>query len=292
MRKMGFLGLGVMGLPMAINLAKKNNETVMGYDVFEERRNIFKDKGGIPVDNVENIYKNCDIIFLSLPTNDIAKNSIQQIIELGRKGTIIVDLGSTAPNVMRELYEKAKAKGIKLLGSPVSGGEPGAINGKLVIMCGGDKDVFNEMEPILLKIGSNATYMGSIGCGNVAKLANNMMVAIHLGAVVEAYTFAVKGGLDPNLLFSAIKEGSAGSTVMNQKVPKIISRDFSASAKMALHLKDLMNAKQLASEMNVDIPLSEMIIDFMNEMKNEGKIKEDHCAIVKVYEKKMGIEVK
>jgi 2-hydroxy-3-oxopropionate reductase len=292
MRKMGFLGLGVMGLPMAINLAKKNNETVMGYDVFEERRNIFKDKGGIPVDNVENIYKNCDIIFLSLPTNDIAKNSIQQIIELGRKGTIIVDLGSTAPNVMRELYEKAKAKGIKLLGSPVSGGEPGAINGKLVIMCGGDKDVFNEMEPILLKIGSNATYMGSIGCGNVAKLANNMMVAIHLGAVAEAYTFAVKGGLDPNLLFSAIKEGSAGSTVMNQKVPKIISRDFSASAKMALHLKDLMNAKQLASEMNVDIPLSKMIIDFMNEIKNEGKINEDHCAIVKVYEKKMGIEVK
>lgn len=292
MKKIGFLGMGIMGLPMATNLVKKTQQPVIGFDVLEEKRKIFKENGGTPVNSMEEIYSGCDIIFLCLPTNDLVKLSIQNIINIGKKGTIIVDLSSTAPNVIREMYATAKGKGVRLLDSPVSGGEAGAIAGTLVIMCGGDKEIFDEVKPLLLSIGRTATYMGSTGCGSVAKLANNMIVGCNIGAVSESFAFAVKAGLDPEVLFNAIKDGFAGSAVMDSKIPKIISRNFEASARIAVHQKDLKNAVHLAEELRIEIPMSKMVLDYMNEMEAEGKINEDHCAIAEIYEKNMGIEIK
>lgn len=292
MKKIGFLGMGIMGLPMAINMVKKTQQAIFGFDVVEEKRNIFKENGGIPVNNPEEVYNNCDIIFLCLPTNDLVKLSIQGIIDAGREGTIIVDLSSTAPGVIREMYPKAKESDIRLLDSPVSGGEAGAIAGNLVIMCGGDMEIFDEVKPLLLTIGSVATYMGATGCGSVAKLANNMIVGCNIGAVSEALAFSVKAGLDPEVLFHAIKDGFAGSAVLDSKAPKIISRDFEASARIAVHQKDLKNAVHLAGELGVEVPMSKMILDYMNEMESEGKVNEDHCAIAKIYEKNMGIQIR
>lgn len=277
---------------MAINMLKKSGQSIMGFDVFEEKRNIFRENGGTSVEKAEEIYCSCDIIFLCLPTNDLVKSSIQGIIDTKRKGTIIVDLSSTAPNVIREMYTKAKEYGIEVLDSPVSGGESGAIAATLVLMCGGDKKIFDEIKPLLLCLGSSATYMGATGCGSIAKLANNMIVGCNIGAVGESFAFAAKAGLDPETLFNAIKGGFAGSEVLNAKAPKMISRNFEASARIAVHQKDLKNAVQLAEELGVEIPISKMILDYMNEMEEAGKINEDHCAIAKIYEKNMGVEIK
>lgn len=292
MRKIGFIGMGIMGLPMAINLVKNGNLSVTGFDVVEEKREIFNKNGGTSTDNTEDIIKSCDIIFLCLPTNDLVKTNIQQVINTGKKGTIIADLSSTAPNVIREMYPKCEEAGIELLDCPVSGGEVGAIEGTLAIMCGGDKEVFDKVEPLLHYIGKAVTYMGGTGCGAVAKLANNMIVGCNIGAVSEALAFAVKAGLDPETLFNAIKDGFAGSAVLNSKAPKIISRNFEASARIAVHQKDLKNALNLAEELNVEIPMSKMILDYMNEMEADGKVNEDHCAIARIYEKRMDIEIK
>jgi len=292
MNKIGFIGMGIMGLPMVINMVKKTGQSVMGFDVIEQKKKIFKENGGTPVDDVKDIYYQCGIIFLCLPTNNLVKLNIEGIISAGKKGTIIVDLSSTSPGVIREMYPKAKENGIRLLDSPVSGGEAGAISGTLVIMSGGDQEVFDDVKPLLLTMGSSATYMGSTGCGSVAKLANNMIVGCNIGAVCESFAFAVKAGLDPEVLFNAIKDGFAGSEVMNSKAPKIISRNFEASARIAVHQKDLKNAVHMAEELGVEIPMSKMVLDYMNEMEAEGKINEDHCAIAKIYEKNMGIEIK
>ncbi|MGB7606051.1 MAG: NAD(P)-binding domain-containing protein [Lutisporaceae bacterium] len=292
MKQIGFLGMGIMGLPMAINMVKKGEQSVMGFDVLEEKRNIFEENGGIPIGNAEEIYSKCDIVFLCLPTNDLVKSSIQGIIDAGKKGAVIVDLSSTAPSIIREMYKKAKENGVRLLDSPVSGGQEGAIAGTLAIMCGGDKEIFEEVNPLLLSIGSSVTYMGSTGCGSVAKLANNMIVGCNIGAVSESFAFAVKAGIDPEVLFNAIKGGFAGSAVMNSKIPKIISRNFEASARIAIHQKDLKNAVHMAEELDVEIPMSKMVLGYMNQMEAEGKANEDHCAIVKIYEKNMDIEIK
>lgn len=292
MKKIGFIGMGIMGLPMAINLVKKGNLDVIGFDVVESRRGTFEENGGKSTDNTEFIIENCNIIFLCLPTNDLVKANIEKVIQKGRKETIIIDLSSTAPNVIREMYPKCKEAGISLLDSPVSGGEAGAIAGSLAIMCGGDKEVFNEVEAMLHYVGKAVTYMGNTGCGAVAKLANNMIVGCNIGAVAEALAFAVKAGLDPTTLYNAIKDGFAGSAVLDSKAPKIIKRDFEASARIAVHQKDLNNAVKLADELNIEIPLSKIILDFMNEMEEDGKVNEDHCAIAKIYEKRMGVEIK
>lgn len=292
MKKIGFLGMGIMGLPMAINLVKKGQYSVMGFDVLQEKRKIFQENNGNPVENMADVFSSCDIIFLCLPTNDLVRSSIQGIIDADRSGTIIVDLSSTAPSIIREMYSRAKESGIRLLDSPVSGGEAGAIAGSLAIMCGGDKEIFDEVRPMLLCMGSSATYMGATGCGSVAKLANNMIVGCNIAAVSEGFGFAVKAGIDPEVLFHAIKGGFAGSEVMNSKIPKIISRNFEASARIAVHQKDLKNAVSLADEMGIEIPLSKMVLDYMNEMEDDGKVNEDHCAIAKIYEKAMGIEIK
>lgn len=292
MKKIGFIGMGIMGLPMAINLVNKGDISVTGFDVVESKRKIFEENGGVSVDDTDVIIKSCDIIFLCLPTNDLVKLNIQKIIDAGKKGTVIVDLSSTSPNVIREMYPKCREGGISLLDAPVSGGEAGAIAGTLAIMCGGDKDVFDEVETFLHCIGKTATYMGSTGCGAVAKLANNMIVGCNIGAVGEALAFAVKAGLDPTTLYNAIKDGFAGSAVLDSKAPKIISRNFDASARIAVHQKDLKNAVKLAEELNIEIPLSKMILEYMNEMEEDGKVNEDHCAIAQIYEKRMGIEIK
>lgn len=291
MKTIGFVGMGIMGLPMAVNLVKKSGQEILGFDIFQEKRMQFAAQGGTAVDSAEAIFTQCDLIFLCLPTNDLVRQTIQKILAAAKPGAIIVDFSSTSPDVIRELYPQAQAKGVRLLDSPVSGGESGAIAGTLVLMCGGEQTVFDDVKPLLLHVGTSATYMGDTGCGCVAKLANNMIVGCNIAALAEGFAFAVKAGLDPKVLYEAIKDGFAGSPVMNVKAPKIISRDFSASARIAVHQKDLKNAVRLAEQLGVEIPLSAKVLDYMNQMEVAGKVDEDHCAIARIYERDMGVEI-
>ena len=292
MKTLGYLGLGVMGYGMTGNLIDKSGCDIYGYDPVPALRERFAARGGKVLDDAKTLYKTCDIIFMCLPTNAIVKATITEIMETARPGTTIVDMGSTSPYVIQELHAAAVEKGFHLLDSPVSGGETGANGGTLVIMCGGEKEVFDEVRPYLLMMGKTATYMGPSGCGSTAKVANNMMVGIHLCAMGEAFAFAKKAGLDPQTLFDAIKGGFAQSAVMDGKVPKLLSRDFSASARIAVHLKDINNAMDVAAHLGVELPMTEIVKEQMDWMDARGMIDEDQCARAKSYEEAMGVEIK
>lgn len=292
MKKIGFIGMGIMGLPMAKNLMNKSGYEVTGFDVFETARNRFEEEGGKTVAEAKELYLNSDVIFLCLPKNELVDSTVREIITVAKPGTIIVDLSSTAPNVIRTLFPLVKEAGMELLDSPVSGGEKGAIEGTLVLMCGGEKATFDKVGDLLHCVGEKATYMGNSGCGCVAKLANNMIVGCNLVSVGEAYAFASKAGLDPAVLYEAIKDGFAQSKVMDMKVPKILERDFTASARIAVHQKDMKNAMNLAGEMGVEIPMSAIVLDHMNQMEQMGLINEDQCALVKIFERDMNTEVR
>ncbi|NLJ58964.1 MAG: prephenate dehydrogenase/arogenate dehydrogenase family protein [Tissierellia bacterium] len=292
MKNIGFVGLGVMGYPMAINIIKKTGKNVIGFDLVEEKRANFKEKGGISVENPEEVYRNCDVIFLCLPTNELVKSTIESVINTSSNGTIIIDMSSTNPTIIKELYLKAKNKGMHLLDSPVSGGEALAITGELAIMVGGDREIFEKVKELLMSIGKSVTYVGPSGSGDIAKLANNIIVAGYLGAFSEGFAFAVKAGMDPELLYKAIKDGAAGCVMLDQKMPKIYNRDFTPGARIAVHQKDLKNAAELAQKLNVELPITDMVLGYMKDLEADGKADEDQGALIKVYEKKMKVLVK
>lgn len=185
MQKIGFLGMGVMGLPMAKNVVQKCGLPVLGYDVVQQQMDAFREAGGIPVSDPAEIYKACDVILQILPTHPIIRNSVEQAIQYGKPGNVIVDLSSTAPDIILELYQQAKDAGMFLLDSPVSGGNPMAIAGTLAIMTGGDKEAFDKVKPVLACMGS-PVYTGGPASGSVTKLVNNMIGGAILVAIAEA----------------------------------------------------------------------------------------------------------
>ena len=292
MKTLGYLGLGVMGYGMTGNLIDKSGGPVYGYDPVPALRERFAQRGGRAVDDARTLYETCDLIFMCLPTNAIVQATITEIMETARPGTTIVDMGSTSPYVIQALHAAAVEKGFRLLDSPVSGGEAGANGGTLVIMCGGEREVFDNVKPYLEMMGKTVTYMGPSGCGSTAKVANNMIVGIHLCAMGEAFAFAKKAGLDPKTLFAAIRGGAAQSAVLDAKAPKLLARDFSASARIAVHLKDINNAMEAAARLGVELPLSGIVKEQMDWMDAHGMIDEDQCALAKYYEDAMGLEIK
>jgi len=290
MENVGFIGLGTMGLPISINLLNKSKMKIFGFDIEPLRVKEFEKAGG-KYSNVRDIAQNCSTIFLCLPTNNSVSETIDEIIDNGKEGTIIVDLSSTSPFIIIEEYNKALNKGLYLIDAPVSGGEKGAIDGSLVIMCGGEKKAYEKIKSILEYISVKSMYMGRSGNGSISKLVNNIIVAINIAAISVGYAFAKKAGINPNDLFEIIKDGFAGSKVMDSKIPKILDRDFSPSARMKIHQKDLLNAIEYGDFLNIKLPLTEIVLDFMNKAETLGFINEDHCAIIKIYEDNMDVIV-
>ena len=288
---LGFIGLGTMGLPMAVNLLKSGCP-VLGYNRSAPARERFAALGGLAADSIDEIYARCGIVFLCLPTNDAVISQVQGLTERCAAETVSVDMGSTAPHIIRTLSGKAAEKGMALLDCPVSGGLPGAEAGTLSIMCGGEETVFLQIQPYLRTMGTSVVYMGASGCGSTAKLANNMMVGAHLSAMAESYAFAAKAGIEPRRLFDAIHGGFAQSAVMDAKVPKILERDFRATARIEIHMKDLKNALALADALQVELPLTSLVMDQMNWLAAHDLAKEDQCAMAKVYEAAMDVEIR
>lgn len=286
MKKIGFLGLGLMGLPIAINIVKGLGQPILGFDVVQEKKDIFREAGGTPINDPMEIYTSCDVIMTCLPTHSIIIETIEGAINNGKPGNIIIDLSSTAPSIIEKLYNKAIEAGMELLDSPISGGEPGAISGTLAVMTGGNKETFDEVEYILKCIG-NPVYTGKSKTGSITKLANNLIGGAMLAAMAEGYSFAAKAGLDIEVLFNATRNGFIGGPMYENKIPKLIERDFEPGARIAVHRKDIINAKQLAHELCIDLPLTDVILHVMDWMDDNGMINMDQIAMVKYYEKKM-----
>ena len=288
--KIGFLGLGVMGLPMAKNLVKKSGCEVLGFDVAQSRLDEFAAAGGTPVKEQTDIYKQCDIIMQILPTHAIIRKSVEDAVRYGKRGNIIIDLSSTAPDIIQDLYKTVEEAGMYLLDSPISGGNPMAIAGTLAIMTGGDKEAYEKAKPIISCMG-HPVYTGGSASGSVTKLVNNMAAGAYLVAIAEAYAFAAKAGIDLQTTFDATRGGFAGGPLYDNKVPKLIHRDYEPGARIAVHRKDIVNAKHFAHHMGVDTPMTDVVLMVMDWMKDNGHIDEDQIAMVKYYEDKMDVHV-
>jgi 2-hydroxy-3-oxopropionate reductase len=289
----GFIGLGIMGRPMAKNLLKAGYALTV-YDKFAQCDDLVALGAKAGTSN-KDVAAQSDVIITMLPNSPNVKEAVlgkDGVLDGAKAGTILVDMSSIAPGAAQEICAAVKEKGIIMLDAPVSGGEPKAIEGTLAIMVGGDEKAFATVKPILEKMGSSAVHVGDIGAGNVTKLANQIIVALNIAAVSEAFVLATKAGVNPEAVFNAIKGGLAGSTVMNAKIPMILDGNFKPGFRIELHIKDLQNALDTAHALNVPIPLTANIMETMQALKTDGMAVNDHSAIVRYYEKLAKVEVR
>lgn len=292
--KIGFIGVGIMGKPMAKNLIKAGYNLV----IFDINKEPVKELVGLGAEegfSPKDVAERTDVIITMLPDSPQVKEVIlgeDGVLEGAKKGSLIIDMSSINPSVSREIAKKAEEKGIDFLDAPVSGGEPKAIDGTLSIMVGGKKEVLDRCYDILSKMGTSITLCGDVGTGNITKLANQIIVALNIAAMSEALVLATKAGVDPEVVYKAIRGGLAGSVVLDAKVPKILARDFTPGFKIDLHIKDLNNAMATAREFGTPLFLTSQVIEILQSLKIDGKELSDHSAIVQFYEKLVKIEVK
>lgn len=287
MKKIGFIGLGIMGKPMADNLLKAGY-TLTVYDIVSERMNDAVKAGAKAASSNKEVAENSEIIITMLPNSPEVKEVVlgkNGVLEGARPNTILIDMSSIAPLASKEVSAKAKEKGVIMLDAPVSGGEPKAIEGTLAIMVGGPQKTFDEVKDILSIMGASVTRVGEIGSGNTTKLANQIIVALNIAAMSEAMVLAAKAGVDPEKVFQAIRGGLAGSTVLDAKMPLVLKGNFKPGFRIELHIKDLANALDTAQEIGVPVPLSSAVMEVMQALKVDGKGSDDHGGIIQFYEK-------
>jgi 2-hydroxy-3-oxopropionate reductase len=291
--KIGFIGLGIMGKPMAKNLLKAGHQIVCFDIVAENVANVVA-AGAQSAPSAKAVAEQCATIITMLPNSPHVKEAVLGkggVLEGAKNGTIIIDMSSIAPLASQEIAKACAAKGVKMIDAPVSGGEPKAVDGTLSIMVGGDEALFNSVKDILLKMGSSAVYCGPIGAGNTTKLANQVIVAVNIAACAEAFTLAKKAGVDPVRVMDAIKGGLAGSTVMNAKVPMMLANNFKPGFKIDLHIKDLANALDTGHGVGAPLPLTAALMEMMQTLKADGCGQNDHSGLAKYYAKLSGTPI-
>lgn len=289
----GFIGLGIMGKPMAKNLLKAGYSLCV-YDIVASNIDVLEKCGARPCKCIRDVADTSDIIITMLPNSPQVEEVVlgdNGILSGNVEGKILVDMSSINPTSSKKLYKRCIDKKMSMIDAPVSGGEPKAIDGTLSIMCGGMHDVFEQIKPILMAMGKDVTYCGDIGAGNTTKLANQIIVAGNIALVAEAFTFAKKAGVEPEVVFNAIKGGLAGSTVMNAKVPMMIKDDFKPGFRIDLHIKDLDNAIQTAHTVGAPVPLTSILMEFLENLHFDGKGNLDHSALACYYEKLSGVSI-
>jgi 2-hydroxy-3-oxopropionate reductase len=292
--KIGFIGLGIMGRPMARNLIKAGHKLVV-YDIVPAAVQELAGAGAATASSAKEVAERTDIVITMLPDGpDVEKAVLGPggVLEGLRRGTTLVDMSSISPLVSQKVGAACAERGVEFVDAPVSGGEPKAVDGTLAIMAGGTQEAFDKVAPILRKMGSTVTLTGPVGAGNVTKLANQIMVACNIAAMGEALVLATRAGLDPEVVFKAVASGLAGSTVLNAKAPMVISRNFQPGFRIRLHHKDLRNALLAAEALQVPLPITSLVQQVLTALINQGKGDLDHSAIVNFVEQLAGTEVK
>lgn len=288
--KIGFIGLGIMGKPMARNLMKAGYELVV-YNRSKGCMEELQEKGAQIALSPADVAEKSNIIILMLPNSPEVKEVMLEkngVLKKAKPGTIVIDMSSIAPLVSQEIFIECEKRGVKMLDAPVSGGEPKAIDGSLSIMVGGCKETFEEVYGILMKMGSSAVYCGDIGAGNTTKLANQIIVALNIIAISEAFTLSTKAGVNPQKVYAAIRGGLAGSTVMDAKVPMMIDHNFKPGFKIDLHIKDLNNALETGHKIGSPLPFTAAAMEILQTLHGDDLGQMDHSAILKYYEKFTG----
>lgn len=293
MSQVGFIGLGNMGKPMALNLLRKGYSVTV-HDISELKVAELVRVGASPADCCAEVASRCDIIILMLPDGpdvEVVVLGSEGVLEGANPGSVVVDMSSISPVISKKMGAACEAAGLEFLDAPVSGGQSRAVDGTLAIMVGGKPHVFAQVLAVLQALGSTVTLTGPIGAGNVTKLANQIMVGCNIAAMGEAFVLAARAGLDPNIVFNAVKGGLAGSNVLDAKAPMLLSRNFEPGFRISLHQKDLRNALSMAESVQLALPLTSLVQQTLIALMNQGKGNLDHCAIATFAEWMANVEI-
>ena len=289
----GFIGLGIMGKPMARNLLKAGVE-LMVYDINPAAVEALAAEGAA-AGSPDVIGKSCEVVFTILPNGPI----VQEVLfgENGaasglKPGAVVCDCSSVTPGESRLCWEKLHAMGVGFVDAPVSGGEPGAVAGTLAFMAGGEEKDFDALKPYFTIMGSSALLVGAPGSGSVTKLANQVIVNNTIAVVSEAFVLAVKAGADPVKVYEAIRGGLAGSAVLDAKLPMMVERNFKPGGKISINHKDIKNVINTAHELDVPVPYSAQLFEILQSLKVHGHMEDDHSGIVQYFEKLADVVVK
>ena len=288
--KIGWIGLGIMGKPMAKNLLKA------GYELWVNNRSQGPMEElaacGAHAATRKELAENAEVIITILPNGPQVREVILgDVIKDMRPGQIFIDCSSISPVVSKEIAAALAEKGVEMLDAPVSGGEPKAIDGTLSFMVGGKQAIFDRCKDILGAMGASVTRCGEVGAGNTTKLANQIIVACNIQAVAEAFTLAQKAGVDPEVVYKAIRGGLAGSTVLDAKGPMMIAGNDKPGFKIDLHIKDLNNALDCAHTVGAPVPMTAAVQEILQWLHNNDCGENDHSAIAKYYEHLTGIHI-
>ncbi|MCC8107667.1 MAG: 2-hydroxy-3-oxopropionate reductase [Planctomycetes bacterium] len=286
-----FIGLGIMGKPMARNLRRAGHDMVV-YNRSRPAMDELVRDGMTAAANPADAAARADIVVTMLPNSPEVRDVVtgdNGVLSGARNGLVPIDMSSIAPLAAREIAALCGEKGVTMLDAPVSGGEPKAIDGTLAVMAGGDRDTFDRLrEPVLLKMAASAVYCGPIGAGNAAKLANQIIVAANIAAVAEALTLAGQIGVDPAVVVDAIRGGLAGSAVLEAKAPMMIRDDFTPGFKIDLHIKDLANALETRYGVGSPMPITAQIAEMLQTVRADGGGQCDHSALITYFRKLTG----
>lgn len=291
--KIGFIGLGIMGRPMAFNILKAGYPLSV-YNRTLEKMDDIAASGAYKCENYQELSNRSDLIITMLPDSPEVEQVIldkNYLFPHLRGGTTIIDMSSIAPLVSQKIAEELEKKEVKFLDAPVSGGESGAAAGSLAIMVGGEEVLFKQCLPVLQTMGENIVRVGPVGSGGLTKLVNQIIVALNIAAMGEAYTLAQKAGLNVENVFQAIRSGLAGSRVLDAKSPLVLERQFQPGFKIKLHRKDLKNALRTGQDLDVELPLTSIVQKFIQNLCDNGKEDLDHSAIVQYFEQLSGVNI-
>ena len=291
--KIGLIGLGIMGKPMAKNILKGGYTDLLVSDLNKAAVEEVVACGAKAATNKE-IGETCDVVLTMLPNSPHVKSVMlgeNGVASYMRPNTVFIDMSSINPVASKEIAAVLAEKNIEMLDAPVSGGEPKAIDGTLSFMVGGKQEIFDTCKDMLLAMGASAVRCGDVGAGNTTKLANQIVVACNIQAVAEAFTLAQKAGVDPELVFQAIRGGLAGSTVMDAKGPMMIAGNDKPGFKIDLHIKDLNNALDCAHSVGAPVPMTAAVQEILQWLHNHDCGGNDHSAIAKYYEHLTGIKI-
>ena len=292
-KDVGFVGLGIMGKPMARNLMKAGYSVTV-YDVVGTSVEELATDGASSESSSREVAEKNPTIITMVPDSADSEAAIlgpDGVLDGASSGDTVIDMSSIAPGMSQKIATACEARGVDFLDAPVSGGEPKAIDGTLAIMVGGKQSVFDKYHGLFSALGASIVLCGDYGAGNTTKLANQIVVAANIEAVGEALVLAKKAGLDPNTVFEAIRGGLAGSTVMDAKAPMMIEGNFDPGFRIRLHQKDLHNALLTGKELGVPLPVTSLVQQMLGALMNDGKADSDHSAIANFIEDMAGVTI-
>ncbi|MCX4745287.1 2-hydroxy-3-oxopropionate reductase [Kitasatospora sp. NBC_01287] len=292
-RKIAFVGLGIMGRPMAVNLVKAGHD-VTGFDLSQASIDAVIAAGGHGASSIADAVKDAEIVITMVPADPQVEKVILGeggVLSSVRAGTLVIDMSSITPQTSIKVEAAAKEKGVRTLDAPVSGGEAGAVEAVLSIMVGGAAEDFAEAKPVFDSLGTTVIHVGPAGAGQTVKAANQLIVAVNIQVVAEAVVFLENAGVDLPAALDVLAGGLAGSTVLNRKKANMVDREFAPGFRIDLHHKDMGIVTAAARAVEAPLPVGSLVAQLVASARANGDGSLDHSALLRGVERLAGREV-